>query len=44
LRLSNPNKNTMKKFMPRARANAASGGPMSETTMLLEAVSKGLSD
>ena len=29
-----PNTATMKKFMPRARANAASGGPMRETTVL----------
>src|SRR5207249_9008693 len=34
LRLSSANTISMKKVMPRARANAASGGPMSETTVL----------
>ena len=34
LRLRNPNSATMKKFMPRARANATSGRPISETMVL----------
>ena len=34
LRLSSPNTNSIKKFMPRARANAVSGGPISEIVRL----------